>query len=218
MIGEDIASAGVNNDAGACAQPLLLLRQVEIATEEGIVVKRIGFGGSANVDDRRRDVLQDISGRGLSAADIADCGRAAGSGAGMRTSEANTPTYFDERVVIFGPELLSSSFGAGAGPRGQSHRSHDFGSCQTSTSSTNVAPIQAQCISYFTSLSKAHAPLGARTYHCSQKSMPAAGIGGSGTSVFGFSATMASVVISRPATEAASCSAVRTTLTGSITP
>jgi len=118
MIGEDIASAGVNNDAGACAQPLLLLRQVEIATEEGIVVKRIGFGGSANVDDRRRDVLQDISGRGLSAADIADCGRAAGSGAGMRTSEANTPTYFDERVVIFGPELLSSSFGAGGGPSG----------------------------------------------------------------------------------------------------
>ena len=34
----------------------------------------------------------------------------------------------------------------------------------------------------------------------------------------GISLTAASVVISRPATEAASCSAVRTTLVGSITP
>src|SRR4051794_26537437 len=44
---------------------------------------------------------------------------------------------------------------------------------------------------------------------------PPAGIG---LSFFGFSATIASVVIKRPATEAASCSAVRTTLAGSITP
>ena len=34
----------------------------------------------------------------------------------------------------------------------------------------------------------------------------------------GFSATMASVVTSRPATEAASCRAVRTTLAGSMMP
>ena len=34
----------------------------------------------------------------------------------------------------------------------------------------------------------------------------------------GFSATIASVVMSRPATEAASCSAVRTTLAGSMMP
>ncbi len=51
-----------------------------------------------------------------------------------------------------------------------------------------------------------------------QKSMPPDGIGGTGASFFGFSATIASVVISSPAIEAASCSAVRTTLTGSITP
>ena len=37
-------------------------------------------------------------------------------------------------------------------------------------------------------------------------------------SFFGSSAIIASVVISRPATEAASCSAQRTTLAGSITP
>jgi hypothetical protein len=34
----------------------------------------------------------------------------------------------------------------------------------------------------------------------------------------GFSATIASVVISRPATDAASCSACRTTLVGSMIP
>ena len=44
---------------------------------------------------------------------------------------------------------------------------------------------------------------------------PPAGIG---LSFFGFSATIASVVIRRPATEEASCSAVRTTLAGSMTP
>src|SRR3954462_8423465 len=44
---------------------------------------------------------------------------------------------------------------------------------------------------------------------------PPAGIG---VSFFGFAATIASVVTSRPATEEASCSAVRTTLAGSITP
>ena len=48
--------------------------------------------------------------------------------------------------------------------------------------------------------------------------MPPAGIAGAGVSFFGFSATIASVVISRPATEAASCSAVRTTLVGSMMP
>ena len=42
--------------------------------------------------------------------------------------------------------------------------------------------------------------------------------GGIGVSFFGFSATIASVVIKRPATDAASCSAVRTTLAGSMTP
>ena len=54
-----------------------------------------------------------------------------------------------------------------------------------------------------------------------QKSMPPMppppGIAGA-ASFFGGSATMASVVISRPATEAASCSAVRTTLAGSMMP
>lgn len=52
-----------------------------------------------------------------------------------------------------------------------------------------------------------------------QKSIPPPpGIAGTGASFFGFSATIASVVTSRPATDAASCSAVRTTLAGSITP
>ena len=41
---------------------------------------------------------------------------------------------------------------------------------------------------------------------------------GIGLSFFGFSATIASVVISSPATEAASCRAVRTTLVGSMMP
>src|SRR5260370_24526651 len=45
---------------------------------------------------------------------------------------------------------------------------------------------------------------------------PCPGRGGGGG--FGSSATIASVVISRPATEAASCSAVRTTLVGSMMP
>ena len=52
----------------------------------------------------------------------------------------------------------------------------------------------------------------------SQKSMPPPGIAGAGVSFFGFSATIASVVTRRPATEAASWSAVRTTLAGSMTP
>ena len=41
---------------------------------------------------------------------------------------------------------------------------------------------------------------------------------GIGASFFGFSAIMASVVMSRLATEAASCSAVRTTFVGSTMP
>ena len=40
---------------------------------------------------------------------------------------------------------------------------------------------------------------------------PPGGMAGMGDSFFGFSATMASVVISGPAIEAASCRAVRTT-------
>jgi hypothetical protein len=40
---------------------------------------------------------------------------------------------------------------------------------------------------------------------------PPGGMAGMGVSFFGFSATMASVVISSPAIEAASCRAVRTT-------
>jgi len=39
-----------------------------------------------------------------------------------------------------------------------------------------------------------------------------------GAFFFGFSATLASVVMSRPATDAASCRAARTTFAGSITP
>jgi len=50
-----------------------------------------------------------------------------------------------------------------------------------------------------------------------QKSIPPAGMAGA-ASFFGFSATMASVVTSRPATEPAPSSALRTTLTGSMTP
>src|SRR5215472_7934141 len=41
---------------------------------------------------------------------------------------------------------------------------------------------------------------------------PPPGIAGAGVSFFGLSPTIASVVMRRPATEAASCSAVRTTL------
>src|ERR1700739_582584 len=52
-----------------------------------------------------------------------------------------------------------------------------------------------------------------------QKSMPPPpGIAGAGLCFFGTSATIASVVISRPATEAAFCSAARTTLVGSMMP
>src|SRR5262249_34666288 len=52
-----------------------------------------------------------------------------------------------------------------------------------------------------------------------QKSIPPPpGMGGAGGCFFGTSATMASVVIRRPAIEAASCSAVRTTLVGSMMP
>lgn len=164
MIGEDIASVGINNEAGARAQPLLLLRQVEIATEEGIVVKRIGFGGSArphcNVDDRRRDVLQDISERGLSA------GRH--RRLRPRRGKRRRNQYEDgvrrirqhirrTRGHFWGRTVPPSVHGRGLG---KAPRSHDFGSCQTSTSSTNAAPIQAQCISYFASLSNAHAPWG----------------------------------------------------------
>jgi hypothetical protein len=45
---------------------------------------------------------------------------------------------------------------------------------------------------------------------------PPPGIAGGGDAFFGASATMASVVTSRPATEAASCKAARTTLAGSM--
>ena len=48
--------------------------------------------------------------------------------------------------------------------------------------------------------------------------MPPPGGIGIGVSFFGFSATIASVVIRRPAIDEASCSAVRTTLAGSMTP
>ena len=51
---------------------------------------------------------------------------------------------------------------------------------------------------------------------CRPFRQPPGGIGGAFFS--GFSATIASVVTSRPATEAASCSAVRTTLVGSMMP
>src|SRR5215468_11196734 len=47
---------------------------------------------------------------------------------------------------------------------------------------------------------------------------PPGGIGGGGVCFFGASATMASVVTNRPATDAASCSAARTTLAGSTMP
>jgi hypothetical protein len=43
---------------------------------------------------------------------------------------------------------------------------------------------------------------------------PPGGMAGMGVSFFGFSATIASVVIKRPAIEAPSCSAMRTTLAG----
>src|SRR4029077_11471717 len=48
--------------------------------------------------------------------------------------------------------------------------------------------------------------------------MPPPGIAGIADSFFGSSATIASVVIKRPATEAASCRAQRTTLVGSMMP
>ena len=51
-----------------------------------------------------------------------------------------------------------------------------------------------------------------------QKSIPPPGIAGAEASFLGVSAIIASVVTSRPATDAASCSAVRTTLAGSMTP
>src|SRR6516165_9556855 len=47
---------------------------------------------------------------------------------------------------------------------------------------------------------------------------PPGGIAGIGVSFLGFSATIASVVINRPAMEAPSCSAMRTTLVGSMMP
>lgn len=81
----------------------------------------------------------------------------------------------------------------------------------------NAAPIQAQRLLFHRSTDRPR-PERSRTCRFNQKSMPPPGIGGSGPSFFAFSATIASVVISKPAIEAASCSAVRTTLTGSITP
>lgn len=73
-------------------------------------------------------------------------------------------------------------------------------------------------IGYLEASDKARALEGAGCTCLRQKSIPApAGIAGA-ASFFGFSAIMASVVTSRPAIEAASCSAVRTTLAGSITP
>jgi hypothetical protein len=47
---------------------------------------------------------------------------------------------------------------------------------------------------------------------------PPGGIAGIGDWGSGFSATMASVVTDKPATDAASCSACRTTLVGSMIP
>ena len=47
---------------------------------------------------------------------------------------------------------------------------------------------------------------------------PPGGMAGIGVSFLGFSATIASVVINRPAIEAPSCSAMRTTLVGSMIP
>ena len=47
---------------------------------------------------------------------------------------------------------------------------------------------------------------------------PPGGMAGIGVSFLGFSATMASVVIKRPAIDAPSCSAMRTTLVGSMMP
>src|SRR5262249_60703759 len=56
-------------------------------------------------------------------------------------------------------------------------------------------------------------------YSTVQKSMPPPGPPGMARlCFFGSSATMASVVMSRPATEAAPCSAARTTLVGSMIP
>ena len=51
-----------------------------------------------------------------------------------------------------------------------------------------------------------------------QKSMPPPGMGGAADCFFGSSATIASVVMSRPATDAAPCNAARTTLVGSMMP
>ena len=51
-----------------------------------------------------------------------------------------------------------------------------------------------------------------------QKSIPPAPGIGAGAAAFGFSATIASVVINSDATDAASCKAVRTTLVGSMIP
>jgi hypothetical protein len=51
-----------------------------------------------------------------------------------------------------------------------------------------------------------------------QKSMPPPDIAGADASLRGTSATMASVVMSKPATDAAPCSAQRTTLVGSMMP
>ncbi len=63
--------------------------------------------------------------------------------------------------------------------------------------------------------------LAGRRQRCAlpQKSMPPPGMAGAaGAFFFGSSAMSASVVISRPEMEAASCSAVRTTLVGSMMP
>jgi len=59
---------------------------------------------------------------------------------------------------------------------------------------------------------------GAGKFVDDQKSMPPPGIAGADASFLGFWATIASVVTSSPATDAASCNAVRTTFAGSITP
>jgi hypothetical protein len=48
--------------------------------------------------------------------------------------------------------------------------------------------------------------------------MPPPGMAGAAACFLGTSATMASVVMSRPATDAAPCSAARTTLVGSMMP
>jgi len=67
-------------------------------------------------------------------------------------------------------------------------------------------------------LDRAAAELFAQNPMSPMPPMPPGGMAGPADFCSGFSATMASVVIKRPAIEAASCSAMRTTLVGSMMP